>query len=77
MSLVIRHSDDLVPLRVLETLPIDILRRSGGLPSEVIYLKLVLETIFGNVLMYLVPLWIWIINIFMIVMPCRNGEVIT
>ncbi|ESW24757.1 hypothetical protein PHAVU_004G157500 [Phaseolus vulgaris] len=28
------HSDDLVPLRVLETLPIDILRRSGGLPSE-------------------------------------------
>jgi len=51
MSLVIRHSDDLVPLRVLETLPIDILRRSGGLPSEVIYLKLVLETIFCNALM--------------------------
>ncbi|XP_029126672.1 carbon catabolite repressor protein 4 homolog 5 isoform X5 [Cajanus cajan] len=28
------HSEDLIPVRVLETLPIDILRRSRGLPSE-------------------------------------------
>ena len=30
-----RHTEELVPVRVLETLPIDTLRRSGGLPSEV------------------------------------------
>ncbi|XP_065627459.1 carbon catabolite repressor protein 4 homolog 5 isoform X3 [Quercus suber] len=29
------HTEELVPVRVLETLPIDTLRRSGGLPSEV------------------------------------------
>ncbi|KAG5007603.1 hypothetical protein JHK85_026145 [Glycine max] len=28
------HSEDLIPVRVLETLPIDTLRRSRGLPSE-------------------------------------------
>ncbi|XP_030941119.1 carbon catabolite repressor protein 4 homolog 5 isoform X4 [Quercus lobata] len=28
------HTEELVPVRVLETLPIDTLRRSGGLPSE-------------------------------------------
>uniref|UniRef100_A0A2N9GJ51 Endonuclease/exonuclease/phosphatase domain-containing protein n=1 Tax=Fagus sylvatica TaxID=28930 RepID=A0A2N9GJ51_FAGSY len=28
------HTEELVPVRVLETLPIDILRRNGGLPSE-------------------------------------------
>ncbi|XP_077253757.1 carbon catabolite repressor protein 4 homolog 5-like isoform X2 [Tasmannia lanceolata] len=28
------HSEDLVPVRVLETLPINILRKTGGLPSE-------------------------------------------
>ncbi|KAK7314548.1 hypothetical protein VNO77_33074 [Canavalia gladiata] len=28
------HSEDLIPVRVLETLPIDILRRTRGLPSE-------------------------------------------
>lgn len=30
-----RHTEDLVPMRVLETLPIKILRRSAGLPNEV------------------------------------------
>ncbi|KAK9278703.1 hypothetical protein L1049_028278 [Liquidambar formosana] len=28
------HSEKLVPMRVLETLPIDILKKTGGLPSE-------------------------------------------
>ncbi|XP_075660567.1 carbon catabolite repressor protein 4 homolog 5 isoform X2 [Castanea sativa] len=28
------HTEELVPVRVLETLPIDTLRRSGGLPNE-------------------------------------------
>lgn len=66
MSFVSRHSEDLIPVRVLETLPIDTLRRSRGLPSEVIYLNLVLETLTINVFTYFVPQWIWIINIFMI-----------
>jgi mRNA deadenylase 3'-5' endonuclease subunit Ccr4 len=29
------HTKELVPVRVLETLPADVLRRTGGLPSEV------------------------------------------
>lgn len=28
------HTEELVPVRVLETLPVDILRKTGGLPSE-------------------------------------------
>ncbi|XP_062102001.1 carbon catabolite repressor protein 4 homolog 5-like, partial [Humulus lupulus] len=28
------HTEELVPVRVLETLPIDILKRTGGLPSK-------------------------------------------
>ena len=30
-----RHTGELVPVRVLETLPIDVLRRNAILPSEV------------------------------------------
>ena len=30
-----RHTGDLVPVRVLETLPIDILKQTGGLPNKV------------------------------------------
>lgn len=32
-----RHTEELVPVRVLETLPVDILRRTRGLPSKVKY----------------------------------------
>ncbi|KAE8124944.1 hypothetical protein FH972_019783 [Carpinus fangiana] len=40
------HTDELVPVRALETLPIDILRRSGGLPrSEVANYSLQVEDI--------------------------------
>lgn len=45
------HSDDLIPVRVLETLPIDILRKSGGLPSEKWgsdHLAVVCELAFAN-----------------------------
>lgn len=38
-----RHTEELVPVRVLETLPIDSLRRSGGLPSEVPYISVTTE----------------------------------
>lgn len=31
-----RHTGELLPVRVLETLPIDILKRSAGLPCEVL-----------------------------------------
>lgn len=30
-----RHTKELAPVRVLETLPVDILKRMGGLPSKV------------------------------------------
>ncbi|RVX14180.1 Carbon catabolite repressor protein 4-like 5 [Vitis vinifera] len=30
------HTEELVPVRVLETLPVDILRKTGGLPSELL-----------------------------------------
>jgi hypothetical protein len=39
MSMVSRHSEELIPIRVLETLPVDVLRRTRGLPNEVLYLK--------------------------------------
>lgn len=45
------HTEELVPVRVLETLPIDVLRRSGGLPSErwgSDHLALVCELAFAN-----------------------------
>ncbi|RDX99283.1 Carbon catabolite repressor protein 4-like 5, partial [Mucuna pruriens] len=45
------HSEDLIPVRVLETLPIDILRRSRGLPSEKWgsdHLAVVCELAFAN-----------------------------
>ncbi|KAL1318567.1 hypothetical protein HN51_070880 [Arachis hypogaea] len=45
------HSEELTPVRVLETLPIDILRRTGGLPSEQWgsdHLALVCELAFAN-----------------------------
>lgn len=36
-----RHTEELVPVRVLETLPVNALRRDGGLPSKVtFYLQL-------------------------------------
>jgi len=28
------HSDELVPVRVLDTLPVNILKKTGGLPSQ-------------------------------------------
>lgn len=31
-----RHTEELAPVRVLETLPTDVLRKTGGLPSKVI-----------------------------------------
>ena len=34
-SISCRHTGELVPVRVLETLPIDVLRRNASLPSEV------------------------------------------
>uniref|UniRef100_A0A0R0J8S6 Endonuclease/exonuclease/phosphatase domain-containing protein n=1 Tax=Glycine max TaxID=3847 RepID=A0A0R0J8S6_SOYBN len=45
------HSEDLIPVRVLETLPIDTLRRSRGLPSEKWgsdHLAVVCEVAFAN-----------------------------
>lgn len=40
-SLSDRHTEELVPVRVLETLPVKALRRDGGLPSRVtFYLQL-------------------------------------
>ncbi|CAJ1951895.1 unnamed protein product [Sphenostylis stenocarpa] len=45
------HSEDFIPLRVLETLPIDILKKSGGLPSEKWgsdHLAVVCELAFAN-----------------------------
>lgn len=42
MSVVSRHSEELTPVRVLETLPVDVLRRTRGLPNEVLYLTDVL-----------------------------------
>ncbi|CAL0309673.1 unnamed protein product [Lupinus luteus] len=39
------HSEELVPVRVLETIPIDILRRTRGLPTE----KWVVTTLHLNV----------------------------
>ncbi|KAK7271257.1 hypothetical protein RJT34_27000 [Clitoria ternatea] len=45
------HSEDLIPVRVLETLPIDILRRTRGLPSEKWgsdHLAVVCELAFAN-----------------------------
>ncbi|XP_027357820.1 carbon catabolite repressor protein 4 homolog 5 isoform X2 [Abrus precatorius] len=45
------HSDDLIPVRVLETLPIDILRKTRGLPSEKWgsdHLAVVCELAFAN-----------------------------
>ncbi|AES97725.1 hypothetical protein MTR_5g059000 [Medicago truncatula] len=34
MLVVSRHFEELTPVRVLETLPIDVLRRTRGLPNE-------------------------------------------
>lgn len=31
----VRHSQEFIPVRVLNTLPIDVLRKNGGLPSKV------------------------------------------
>lgn len=45
------HTEELVPVRVLETLPVNILRRNGGLPSErwgSDHLALVCELAFAN-----------------------------
>ncbi|KAJ7970382.1 Carbon catabolite repressor protein 4-like 5 [Quillaja saponaria] len=45
------HSQELVPVRVLETLPVNVLRKTGGLPSEKWgsdHLALVCELAFAN-----------------------------
>ncbi|TMW87583.1 hypothetical protein EJD97_019765 [Solanum chilense] len=45
------HTTELVPVRVLDTLPVDILRRTGGLPSEKLgsdHLSLVCELAFAD-----------------------------
>lgn len=48
-----RHSDELVPVRVLDTLPVNILKKTGGLPSQVKLSLLLLKFLFDEVLIYI------------------------
>lgn len=73
MPVICRHSEELTPVRVLETLPIDILRRTRGLPNEVLYLKP------GLICNYAYGLSSMLNNHYLYdsFVPCRNGEAIT